>query len=411
MSRSLCCTMAMLLLLAGSVCAHGINGHINVTHWMTSDVESHRAWRSGDCRNAMVFGSSFPDTGYGVSHEYGELTHWPPFLEALISHLRDRHVNEGTQNHLAWCFTVGLAVHGLQDEIFDTFFLEQVDHHDGVEQDIVDPGLDAIMVVDGVAKVKPEIFVPKMDIISVLSEDFGLDVTPALLAEASRRVKLAVIDHFAPVAQAHAEAHRDSLGWASANYLGTDVVGSLTSEIQPTGAYGSAVWARLKGMPHDADIVSSFGGNSIALENEDALRVYGLVLSRGALVSSIRGGLKGRVVGSQVVEDFVVTPGIWTQGDDDYTRVVRIEVPQDRGLLDYEFQVPDHWQWIDGHPSTGKWHQLAVIYPASPLAPDVTFKNVANGVSCVVRAPKSGPLVTLLMCVILLWSGVRRLKS
>ena len=73
------------IMLGSCVYGHGINGHINVTHWMTNDVATDRVWRQPDCRNAMVFGSAFPDTGYGVDHEYGEITHWAPFLDALIA--------------------------------------------------------------------------------------------------------------------------------------------------------------------------------------------------------------------------------------------------------------------------------------------------------------------------------------
>ena len=127
----------------------------------------------------MVFGSAFPDTGYAVSHAYGEVTHWTPFLSAFI----DRLNHTETVDTLTKCFAVGMALHGLQDEIFDTFFLEQVAHFDGASQDIVDPGLDAIMVVDGIAQAKPEIFLPTDELVDVLASSFGVEVDASVIEE------------------------------------------------------------------------------------------------------------------------------------------------------------------------------------------------------------------------------------
>lgn len=400
-------TGVALLWLVNTVSAHGINGHINVTHWMTADEDTHRTWREPGCRNAMVFGSSFPDTGYGVNHEYGELTHWAPFLDGLIAHLRRRSSSGG--DRLVHCFTVGLAVHGLQDEMFDTFFLEQVATNDHVGQEIVDPGLDAIMVVDGVAQVKPEIFVPEADIISVLKDDFGVEVTPALIGEASRRVKLAVIDHFGPIAQGYADEHRASLGWAIEHYLSENVVGSLASEIQPTGAYAAAVWDRLRGQPYTADIVSSFGGNSINVQGDVPIRVYGLVLSRAAQVRSVRGGLEGRVMGTTNIEPFVVKPGIWTQDDDAYTRVLRIEVPMDTSLADYEFRTPAQWDWIDGSASTEDWYRI--VPEVTPSTLDTLSEDFSKGGGCRVAKAANRPSGGIILALLLVCFSVRRLQS
>lgn len=400
-------TVALFLILStGTVWPHGINGHINVTHWMTADENVQRVWREPGCRNAMVFGSVFPDTGYGVNHEYGELTHWAPFLDALIDHINTMQVEEVVFSPLVKCFVVGLAVHGLQDEMFDTFFLEQVDYHDAVGQDIVDPGLDAIMVVDGVAQFKPEVYVPDTHIISVLAESFRMEVSPDLLAEAARRVKLAVIDHFAPIAANYADTHRDSLEWASLHYLDETVVGSLASEIGPTGAYGGAVWARLHGQPLQSDIVSSFGGRFIEALVPIEQRIYGVVLARAVRVGSIRGGVAVRRKGTESLEFLPVEPGIWTRSDDAYTRVIRIEVPPTRRLDDFELRAPQEWQWIDGNPSIGSWFSLnpnVTLSPTSAIPRDASLESGCR----VHEGPKRNGQTWLLL---LLTLAVCRLK-
>ena len=182
-----------------------------------------------------------------------------------------------TVDTLTKCFAVGMALHGLQDEIFDTFFLEQVAHFDGASQDIVDPGLDAIMVVDGIAQAKPEIFLPTDELVDVLASSFGVEVDASVIEEGARRVKLAVIDHFEPIAENYAREHRPSLSWAEANYLEPEVLGSLTSEVEPTRGYAEAVWARLASENVMRDVVSVFKGHSIDPEVNDGVTVYGLV--------------------------------------------------------------------------------------------------------------------------------------
>lgn len=396
------------ILLVSCVYAHGINGHINVTHWMTSDVATDRVWRQPDCRNAMVFGSAFPDTGYGVNHEYGEITHWAPFLDALIDHLRSS--DPTTQSDLLTrCFVVGLAVHGLQDEMFDTFFLEQVTANDAVGQDIVDPGLDAIMVVDGVARIKPEIYVPEFDVMHVLRESFSIELDASLLAEAARRVKLAVIDHFAPIAEQYAANHRDDLGWASEHYLDDTVIGSLGSEIEPTGAYGAAVWSRLNGDPLNADIVSSFGGYFMLTAPPDERRVYGLVLSRAVRVGSIHGGIAARQKGGTDVEYLAVEPGIWTQSDDQYTRVIRLEVAPSRDLNGFEFSAPMDWEWVDNERSVGNWFSL--VEEVSPSPAVSMYPETVSNSSCMSAEGHPSPRACLLAMLLILGFAVSRLKA
>ena len=296
-----------------------------------------------------------------------------------------------------------------QDEMFDTFFLEQVASNDAVGQDIVDPGLDAIMVVDGVARVKPEIFVPEDQIMSVLKESFSVDVDTALLAEAARRVKLAVIDHFGPIAQQYASTHREDLSWASAHYLDETIIGSLGSETEPTGAYGAAVWSRLNGDILTSDIVSSFGGHSLLSQNPDEKRVYGLVLSRAVRVGSIQGGIAARVTGSDELEYLAVRPGVWTQSDDQYTRVIRLEVSASTDLDAYQFSAPTAWEWIDNEPSVGGWYNMIKDPQTSPvLLNDV---EAASNDGCMTYARTRAPLLNLYGFLLLFSLSMRRLKA
>lgn len=334
--------------------AHGINGHLNVTDWSRSAANSPAVWSEPECQNALVFGSCFPDTGYAIDHPYGEILHWPPFLMALLDAFRSARAEQDLSTK---CFVMGLAAHGLQDEIFDTFFLPQVRHYDLVDQDVIDPGLDAILVASRVADAKPSVFIPHELIIEVLRDEFAVNVSERELDEASRRVKIAVIDHFEAIAQSAAPQAREQMPWASTHYLDQGSVGSLMSEVEPTALYLQAVWQRLDGSKPGHDIISNFGGHLFFPEGPNGPSYVGLVLSRGVRVGSLATGIRVRVAEGDGA-DFSLIPvraGIWTQGEADYTRVVWLAAPQDSDLSLLAFSAAPEWEWIDGSPSSDGW--------------------------------------------------------
>ena len=53
-------TLVLMFAISSAAEAHGINGHINVTDWAALTHPIPGAWQEAECRNAMVFGSSFP---------------------------------------------------------------------------------------------------------------------------------------------------------------------------------------------------------------------------------------------------------------------------------------------------------------------------------------------------------------
>ena len=345
--------------------AHGINGHLNVTEWATLDGELPEEWQEGPCRNAMIFGSCFPDTGYGIGHPYGEIMHWPPFLQALIDTISTDPLGYSLETR---CFVIGLAAHGLQDEIFDTFFLPQVDHYDQVGQETVDVGLEAILVADQVAQASPSVFVPHGLLIETLSAEFDTMVSVAELDEAARRVKIAVIDYFGALAKSQEAGARESMPWASTHYLDETVVGSLLSEIEPTRRYLRGVEARLRGGSASSDILTSFGGRIIYPSGINGAKRLGIVLARGVRVGSLGAGIlwRERNFMAEPVRMFV-EPGVWTQDEDDFTRVLWLSLGTNESLRDVLLQAPEEWEWIDGVDSVQDWFEV-IPGPVSGLA-------------------------------------------
>ncbi len=252
--------LLVLAALPAGAAAHGINGHVHVTGWAIENLppgELRDFFADPEIREAAQIGASFPDSGYAIGDGYGELAHWEPFVDGYVRHLRARAPFDTPEERKQVAFLMGLAAHGLQDELFDSVFLHQVHEHDGpfprtvngkeypTAQDPADPGTDAFLFTDGYLRFKPALFVPFDDVIAVMADVHGHRVERETIDQGMRRVKTLVIDRFHAIAPVYEREMRPVIPWTAANYMDPGIPGSLTSEIAPTGAYLQALWDRL----------------------------------------------------------------------------------------------------------------------------------------------------------------------
>ena len=241
---------ALLLTVLSPVTAgaHGINGHIHVTAWAIEALPPgpvRALLMDPQVRDAALIGAAFPDSGYAVDHAYGELAHWPPFVEACIQRLEPPF--ETLDEQRAAAFVMGLAAHGLQDEIFDSLFLYQIQKHDNAGQDAADPGTDAFLFTDGYLHHRPAVWFPFPLIAGALADAHDEEVTADVISLGLGRIKTLVIDGAAGVAAVFDPRYRPELPWTAAHYVDPDIPGSLAAEIPATRAYLDALWARMHG--------------------------------------------------------------------------------------------------------------------------------------------------------------------
>ncbi|MFT6396641.1 MAG: hypothetical protein ACJAYU_001384, partial [Bradymonadia bacterium] len=129
---TLCCVLA-----PSTASAHGIWGHIHVTGWAIENLppgELRDFFEEPEVLNAALFGAAFTDSGYFPqsgelsqrSRAYSEHTHWEPFIESFIVWIieNDPPPWDTVESRMRVGFMIGCASHGLQDEIFDSLFLE-----------------------------------------------------------------------------------------------------------------------------------------------------------------------------------------------------------------------------------------------------------------------------------------------
>jgi hypothetical protein len=241
--------------------AHGIHAHIHVTGWAIEslpDGELRDFFQDPEVMNAALFGAAFTDSGYWplsgemgeIARAYSEHTHWEPFIQDVVSWMRDNDPPPWTslESRKRAAFFMGCASHGMQDELFDSLFLHQVHAHDGGDQDGADPASDGFLILDGHLRFYPQPYMP-METLLTLYEALDVEVTEVIIeAAVDKMLSVYVNDDFGPeLARTIGESSKETLPWTYDHYMDETIPGSLRSEIAPTAGYIQAIWARFHG--------------------------------------------------------------------------------------------------------------------------------------------------------------------
>lgn len=240
--------------------AHGIMGHMHVTGWAIENLppgELKELLMEPEVMNAALFGAAYTDSGYwpkgsieSQTRAYGEHTHWEPFIQDFITWIR---VNDpppwtSMESKKRFGFMIGCASHGLQDEIFDSIFLDQVDYHDNGNQDIADPATDGFLSLDGHLRFMPTEYYPK-DTVLELYQSLNMGITEEVIRYGLDAMETLYVNPRSgyAVAAGLGRQHAPKLGWTRTHYFDPDVPGSIRSEILPTMHYITALWGRVNG--------------------------------------------------------------------------------------------------------------------------------------------------------------------
>ena len=114
----------ILLLLSGTALANGQTTHL----WITETARTHLP--AGELADLLTgqsdvlrVGTMFPDGGYAIGHGYGEVAHWEPFQGLLRDWILDNFDDPtGTDAAPYVAFYLGLASHGMADQVFDSMY-------------------------------------------------------------------------------------------------------------------------------------------------------------------------------------------------------------------------------------------------------------------------------------------------
>ena len=266
--------MQMLFLLFFTWClpsakAHGIWGHIHVTGWAIENLppgELRIFFDEPEVFQAALFGAAFTDSGYfpvgsrsDAARAFAEHTHWEPFVADYVQWIVENDPPPWTSiaSRKRVAFLLGCASHGLQDEIFDTLFLPQVNVHDTLGQDEADPGVDGFLALDDHLRFQPPVYLPT-EVLLDLYADIGHEIDEELIIKAVDTMTLLYIneENGFNTALSLGSQYESELTWTRLNYLDAEVPGSIRSEVFPTMHYMEALWQRLHRELSPNDVVA-----------------------------------------------------------------------------------------------------------------------------------------------------------
>ena len=258
MRRALLAAALAPCLCAPDADANGGNTHV----WISLHAVEHLpAGRLKDMLSrpelqpALINGSLFPDGGYVIEDDYGELAHWEPFIEAYVRWMRDDVAHPFDHGIAAEysAFLFGIASHGMADQVFDASFVEEARVRDaaGWSDDLLtghDTATDVMLVAaTGVDFTATPQHVPAAEIAAIYRERLGYEIDPAALDSGQNLLHRIVLVYGVSAAADPAKlADLEARYPRTAEHLMNErSVGAPPCEGAVVAAYWLALWDRM----------------------------------------------------------------------------------------------------------------------------------------------------------------------
>ncbi len=308
--RRVLLTSVMLasLLFPGRVSANGSYSHVAISQvaFERLPVGELRTTLEAE-RLAFEAGSAWPDSGYAANDDYGEASHWEPFVNAYVAYLQAQYCAT-TEPTVTGCdyssaaaqrsvaFLMGAASHGMADQTYDVTILERAFEVDPGDPGTADTVADYFLVYDQgtVISIDDEI-APYADMVSIMPGVVGGSYTLSLeTAEGGMSTMAGVIG-----LQQALGAGAILSTWEAFPYLGTfiyddAVPGSVPHLGGVVADYWEALYARLHGedVVNDDLVIASVPADGavnfeVDLESTEVLTRLGLHFSEAVRVGDI----------------------------------------------------------------------------------------------------------------------------
>lgn len=281
------------LLLAGLPAVAAANGQVSHLWVTTRAVEEVPGGELGEflqrdeLRVMLLAGTMFPDGGYAVGHGYGETAHWEPFQSRYLDWIRTEGAAlpaEERDQHLA--FLLGMASHGMSDQVFDALYVERAREEDGASDWVggnFDLASDVVFSSRTGAPEIPEAWVPADPLVS-LFETAGVPVDADTLEEAQGLLQVAVwwVGEAGQNPEAVAE-HQEAFPWGTGNLLEETAAGAPPDDALAVARYWQEIWDRFQGADTPATpVIATFPADgALGHPRTGAAARVGLVFARG----------------------------------------------------------------------------------------------------------------------------------
>ncbi|MFH2009135.1 MAG: Ig-like domain-containing protein [bacterium] len=206
--------------------------------------------------HCLMNGSVFPDGGYVVDDDYGEIAHWEPFISGYIRWIRRSfdvpYTDGAAATHVV--FLMGLAAHDMADMFFDSLFMRAARGEDASGWanglfDSLDSASDVLLVADTGLDVTLEPWAPVDDLVAIYGE-LSYDADDSVIWSGQDFLQVVVqFGHDTGLNDpGRVQEYREQYPWSAAHLLDELEPGSPPGEALVVAAYWQALWDRLHGV-------------------------------------------------------------------------------------------------------------------------------------------------------------------
>lgn len=243
----------------------------------------------------LRMGTMFPDGGYAVGHEYGEHAHWEPFQDQYRDWILSEFSNPTSAEaapHVA--FYMGLASHGMADQVFDSMYMERSKVYDAEYgwQDSaksLDTAQDVVFADLVGAQSAP--MSPLPDVLPSLFAAAGIDVEMDTLEDGQGWLEVAV-DGVAGMSEVSTlvDDHLASFPWGCSHLLEENVPGAPPFEARVVAQYWESLWADLQGTPLPLTVIGAWpmdGAYGHGIDSDNVESRISMVFNRSLVRSEV----------------------------------------------------------------------------------------------------------------------------
>lgn len=205
-------------------------------------------------KKVLLWASWYPDSGYTSGNQYGEYSHWTPFLNGYIDYIMNDIKPGHPDYEMLVAHLLGAMSHSIEDQLFDHVFLIKTDELEGTGQAELDSGLDMVCmkehkrylfslpdeVIDNSVK-----FTPVSHLVNVYNKlGMKYDNIGEQITRGQRTLALGLLGERTIFGFQEKIVRRIS-PWGSKHYY--ESPGGVIPNAKVVAAYWEAAWNRLKG--------------------------------------------------------------------------------------------------------------------------------------------------------------------
>lgn len=251
----------LLCLLTAPAMANGQTTHLWISQQAVSHVETPELVALLTAESGqLALGTMFPDGGYAIDHAYAETAHWEPFQDEFRQWIRSTF--DGVDDPLAApyiSFYMGLASHGMADQVFDSMYMERSRVYDADfgwsdASASLDTSQDIVFANLTYAQAPPDPLLP--EILPTLFGNMGVEVDMETLQTGQEWLDVAVLG-VAGMSEVSSlvDMHASSFPWGCSHLLDENVPGAPPFEARIVARYWDSLWDDLTDNQRDLEVI------------------------------------------------------------------------------------------------------------------------------------------------------------